>query len=124
LGQLAVPLSFPLLTPALGARFRRHRRSAALSSVQPAISVQPTEVIKDFLQNIAPGKIESAARRLVAENATYISLNFENAELKQILPYAGTSSSLEAFISTFSQVLKLWTIEEFAIGDIFGAGET
>src|SRR5262245_47258599 len=87
------------------------------------MSVQPTEVIQDFLQNIAPGKIESAARRLVADNATYISLNFENPELKQILPYAGTSSSPEAFIFTFSQVLKLWTIEEFTITDIFSAGE-
>jgi hypothetical protein len=56
-------------------------------------TVQPTEVVKDFLQNIAPGKLEGAAQRLVADNATYISLNFENPELKQILPYTGTASS-------------------------------
>lgn len=38
------------------------------------MSTQATEVIKEFLANTATEKIESAARRFVAEDATYISL--------------------------------------------------
>jgi len=53
-----------------------------------------------------------AARRLVAEDATYISLNFENPELKRVLPWIGTSSGPEAFISTFTRVATYWPIED------------
>ena len=61
------------------------------------MSTQPTEVIKEFLANTATEKVEVAARRLVAEDATYISLNFDNPELKQILPWTGTSKGPQAF---------------------------
>ncbi len=44
------------------------------------MSTQPTEVIKEFLANTATEKVEAAARRLVAEDATYISLNFDNPD--------------------------------------------
>src|SRR5271155_3859659 len=64
-----------------------------------------------------------AARRLVAEDATYISLNFENPELKRVLPWTGTSSGPEAFISTFTRVATYWTIEAFEISDLFGSAE-
>ena len=39
----------------------------------------------------------------MAEDAIYISLNFEDPELKRVLPWTGTSSGPEAFIrSPFS----------------------
>lgn len=83
----------------------------------------PTEVVAEFLQNTAPDKIEAAAERLVAKDATYISLNFNNPELKAILPWTGTSKGREAFTSTFIRVAKYWTIEEFRVFDLFGEGE-
>ena len=67
--------------------------------------------------------MEAAAHRLVADNATYISLSFDNPELKRILPWTGTSSGQRAFIDTFKRVAKYWTIEDFAVTDLFGAGE-
>jgi uncharacterized protein len=87
------------------------------------MSTQPIEVIKEFLANTASDKVEAAARRLVAEDATYISLNFDNPELKQILPWTGTSKGPQAFIDTFSRVAKWWTIEGFAVTDLFSEGE-
>jgi hypothetical protein len=60
---------------------------------------------------------------LVAADATYISLNFDNPELKRILPWTGTSSGPQAFISTFVGVAKYWTIEDFQITSLFGVGE-
>jgi hypothetical protein len=70
------------------------------------MSTQPTEVIKEFLANTATDKVEAASRRLIAEDATYISLNFDNPELNQILPWTGTSKGPQAFIDTFSRVAK------------------
>src|SRR5271167_4268924 len=96
------------------------RRSSCLWKVKP-MTQSPTDVIADFLQNTAPNKVEAAARRLVAEDAAYISLNFENPELKRVLPWTGTSSGPEAFISTFTRVATYWTIEAFEISDLFGS---
>ena len=59
----------------------------------------------------------------MAEDAIYISLNFENPELKRVLPWTGTSSGPEAFISTFTRVATYWTIEAFEISDLFGSAE-
>lgn len=87
------------------------------------MSTQPTEIVRDFLANTAPDKVEAATRRLVADDATYVSLNFDNPELKRIMPWAGTSKGAQAYIDTFSRVAKWWTIEDFAITDIFSAGE-
>lgn len=83
----------------------------------------PTEIVSDFLQNTAPDKVEAAARRLVADDATYISLNFDNPELKRILPWTGTAKGPQAFIDTFSRVAAYWTIEDFSVTDLFGVGE-
>lgn len=82
-----------------------------------------TDVVTEFLSNTAVDKIEAAAKRLVAEDAIYVSLNFDNPELKKILPWTGTARGREAYTSTFIGVAKYWTIEDFQIFELFGAGE-
>jgi ketosteroid isomerase-like protein len=82
-----------------------------------------TRIVTEFLNNTAPDKVEAAAERLVAEDATYISLNFDNPELKKILPWTGTQKGREAYTSTFLGVAKFWVIEDFKIFDLFGAGD-
>lgn len=84
---------------------------------------QPLEVVKEFLENTAPGKVDAAARRLVAKDATYISLNFDNPELKKIEPWTGTAKGPEAFSNTFSRVARYWTIEAFSVSDMFASGD-
>lgn len=83
----------------------------------------PVDIVHEFLQNTAPDKVEAAAERLVAEDAEYVSLNFDNRELQKILPWTGTSKGREAYTSTFIGVAKYWTIEDFAVTALFGAGE-
>jgi len=87
------------------------------------MNTTPTDVVKEFLQNTAPDKVEAAARRLVADDATYISLNFDNPDLKRILPWTGTSKGRQSFIETATRVAGYWTIEEFNVSDLFGAGD-
>lgn len=98
--------------------------SVANAQAQTTSSGTPaTEVVAEFLHNTAPDKVEAAAQRLVAEDATYISLNFDNPELKKILPWTGTAKRRQAYTSTFIRVAKWWTIEDFKIADLFGSGE-
>lgn len=87
------------------------------------MAASPTDVVSEFLQNTAPDKIEDAAGRLVAEDATYVSLNFDNPELKRILPWTGTSPGRQSFIDTVTRVANYWTIEDFNVTDLFGDGD-
>lgn len=80
-------------------------------------------IVADFLNNTGADKVEAAAKRLVAPDATYISLNFENPELKQIIPWVGTQKGPEAYSSSITRVQQFGTLEDFKVLDIFGAGE-
>lgn len=51
------------------------------------MSTKPTKVVKKLLANTLNPDV---VRELVAPDATYISLNYENPDLTKILPYAGT----------------------------------
>ncbi len=79
-------------------------------------------VVMDFLSNTAPDKVEAAAIRLVSPAAVYISLNFDNPELKKIEPWTEAAKGPAAYSSTFL-VAEFWKIEDFAITDKLASGE-
>lgn len=106
-GMLLIHISAPAQQPSTPATFR-----------------EPISVVKEFLENTAPDKVGAAAKRLVAPDAIYVSLNFSNPELKEIEPWAGTSKGPEGFSSTFERVATYWKIEDFKVTDIFGTGES
>ena len=78
------------------------------------------EVVKAILDN--PTDLDSV-KELVAPDATYVSLNYDNPELKRLMPWAGTQTGPEAIVSTYTRVGRYWKNEGFEIGDIFEAGE-
>lgn len=80
-------------------------------------------VVIDFLSNTALDKVEAAAERLVAPDAVYVSLNFDNPELKRIEPWTGTDKGPGAYSGTFLRVANYWDIEDFTVTDSFAAGE-
>lgn len=86
-------------------------------------SASSLTVAMDFLSNTAPDKVEAAAARLVAPDAVYVSLNFDNPELKKIEPWAGTAKGPGAYSSTFLRVAAYWKIEDFTITDKLASGE-
>jgi ketosteroid isomerase-like protein len=86
-------------------------------------SADSLSVVMEFLSNTAPDKVEAAAERLVAPDATYVSLNFDNPELKEILPWTGTYKGPKAYSYTFMQVANYWKIEDFAVTDTIASGE-
>ena len=50
---------------------------------------------------------------LVAPGATYVSLNFDNPELRQIMPWTGTRTGPEAVLDTYTRVNRFWHGEAF-----------
>lgn len=80
----------------------------------------PVEIVQQYLANLTAPDVVHA---LVAEDATYVSLNDEDAELKKILPWAGTSRGPDAFMDTFTRVFQYWDARDFRIDEAFGEGE-
>lgn len=114
---LAFATSFSALTAAATTP------ALAQSEGKEAQSAASLAVVMDFLSNTAPDKVEAAAKRLVAEDATYVSLNFDNPELKKIEPWAGTGTGPSAYSSTFLRVANYWSIEDFSVTDKIASGE-
>ena len=78
------------------------------------------DIVKAILDN--PTDLASV-KELVAPDATYVSLNYDNPELKRLMPWAGTQTGPEAVVSTYSRVGRYWKNERFKIEEIFEAGE-
>ena len=84
------------------------------------MSKTPVEIVQALLQG---SKDPAVVHALVAPDATYVSLNYENPELKKIMPWAGTATGPEAVLSTYTTVAERWESQAFDIEAIFGAGE-
>ena len=80
----------------------------------------PTELVKALLDDPTNPEV---VKSLVAPDATYVSLNYANDDLKRIMPWAGTAKGPDAVLSTYMRVGAYWKNEGFAIRDLFGEGE-
>jgi uncharacterized protein len=89
-----------------------------------AVAKSPTEVLQEFLAGaFDPERLEDVAERLVAEDATYVSLNFDDPDLARLMPWAGTKHGRQAFIDNFAGVRHSWTNEVFEATDVLTDGE-
>ena len=57
----------------------------------------PIDVVGEWLQHLLDPEV---VNRIVAPDATYISLNSKDAELNKIMPWAGTSHGPQAFLDS------------------------
>ncbi len=82
--------------------------------------MQPTDVVRQILADPTNPEV---VNRLVAPDATYVSLNYNNPELKRIMPWTGTATGPDAILGTYSRVMRYWTSEAFDVEELFSAGE-
>jgi ketosteroid isomerase-like protein len=80
----------------------------------------PIATVVTLLTNLADA---NAIRSLVAEDATYVSLNYNNPNLKKIMPWCGTNVGVSAFVNNLSMVYQCWETIEFNPGEIFGSDD-
>ena len=75
----------------------------------------PKDVLRAILAD--PTNPEHVAR-LVAPDATYVSLNFSDPDLKRVMPWAGTWKGPAGIVQTFVDVARYWDerqLEEIAL---------
>jgi ketosteroid isomerase-like protein len=80
----------------------------------------PVELVSHWLQNLVDPDV---IHELVAPDATYVSLNTDNPELKKIDPWAGTSVGPQAFLDNLNGIFSAWDVEAFNVGAIFGSDQ-
>jgi len=80
----------------------------------------PIEVVGQWLQNLLDPDV---VNRVVAPDATYVSLNTENAELGKILPWAGTSHGPQAFLGNLGKIFTRWETQAFNVTTMFASDE-
>jgi ketosteroid isomerase-like protein len=84
------------------------------------MSASPIDVVGEWLQNLLDPDV---VNRVVAPDATYVSLNTEDAELNRIMPWAGTSHGPEAFLGNLGAMFTRWENQAFNVTTMFASGE-
>jgi hypothetical protein len=80
----------------------------------------PIEIVGEWLQNLLDPEV---VKRLVAPDATYVSLNSDNPELKKIMPWTGTSTGPQAFLDNLGTMFTRWENQAFNVTAMFGSDE-
>jgi len=83
-------------------------------------SSSPIDVVNRWLQNLLDPEVVNG---LVAPDATYVSLNTEDAELSKIMPWAGISYGPQAFLDNLGEMFNRWENQAFNVSEIFASGE-
>ncbi len=84
------------------------------------MSPSPLEVVDTWLQNLLDPDV---VNRVVAPDATYVSLNTDDPELAKIMPWAGTSQGPQAFIDNLANMFTRWENQAFNVTAVFAADE-
>ncbi|AGY57222.1 nuclear transport factor 2 family protein [Gloeobacter kilaueensis] len=80
------------------------------------------EIVQELLKGATQPEV---VNRFVAPDATYVSLTFDNPDLKKLMPWAGThkNGGPAGVLKVFQELNTFWTIEDLEVHDAFGEGE-
>jgi ketosteroid isomerase-like protein len=84
------------------------------------MSTSPIDVVGQWMQNLLDPEV---INRVVAPDATYVSLNTQDTELSKIMPWAGTSHGPQAFIGHLTMMFTRWENQAFNVTTMFASGE-
>ena len=128
LGRFSVTIDKGLIMSPIARTLRNAVASVALASLastafaqapstaEPASQASPLAVLKTILSN--PTDLDFV-KQYTTDDFTYVSLNYEHPELKQVLPWAGTTKGTEGLVQTFIDVNRYWTVHDFQVQDSF-----
>jgi ketosteroid isomerase-like protein len=80
----------------------------------------PIEVVGQWLHNLLDPNVVNS---VVAPDATYVSLNTDDAELSKIMPWAGTSHGPQAFLDNLGEMFTRWENQAFNVTTMFASEE-
>lgn len=79
------------------------------------------EIVQELLKGATKPEV---VNRLVSPGAIYVSLTYDNPDLKKLMPWAGTHKDGPASVlKVFQELNTFWMIEDLEVQDAFGEGE-
>ena len=78
---------------------------------------EPKEIVQALLEGIHDPNV---VKELCTADVTYVSLNYNNPDLRKVMPWCGTGHGVDAIIKTFHRVAEFWIVDSFTPEDIFG----
>jgi ketosteroid isomerase-like protein len=76
-------------------------------------------VLQELLQNTSNLKV---LRQHMTPDATYVSLNFDNPELKKVMPWTGTHKGPQELFDVFAAIQRFWKTVDFKVTDTIEQG--
>jgi uncharacterized protein len=104
-------------TPSEGNSGNRRDRPHQRENQQMATSL--TNVLQQVLQNTTNVQV---LRQLMTPDATYVSLNFDNPELKKVMPWTGTHKGPQSLPEVFEAIQRFWKTLDFKVTDAIEQG--
>ena len=83
------------------------------------MSTNLTAVLEQILQNTSNLKV---LRQLMTPDATYVSLSFDDPELKKVMPWTGTHKGPQALPDVFGAMQRFWKTLDFKVTDTIEQG--
>jgi ketosteroid isomerase-like protein len=83
------------------------------------MSTNLTEVLQQLLQNTTNLNV---VKQLMTPDASYVSLNFDNPDLKKIMPWAGTHQGPQSLPEVFWAIQRYWKTLDFKVTDTIEQG--
>ena len=83
------------------------------------MSTNLAAVLQQLLQNTSHLKV---LPRLMTPDVTYVSLNFDNPELKKVEPWTGTHKGPQALSDVFAAIRSFWKTLDFKVTDAIEQG--
>jgi ketosteroid isomerase-like protein len=83
------------------------------------MSTNLTAVLQELLQNTSNLKV---LKQLMTPDATYVSLSFDNPELKKVMPWTGTHTGPQALSDVFAAIQRFWKTLDFKVTDTIEQG--
>jgi ketosteroid isomerase-like protein len=84
------------------------------------MSTNLTAALQELLQNTSNLNV---LRQLMTPDATYVSLNFDNPELKRIMPWTGTHKGPQELHKVFTAIRSFWKTLDFKVTDTIEQGD-
>jgi ketosteroid isomerase-like protein len=84
------------------------------------MSTSLTAVLQQMLQNTTNLAV---LKELMTADSTYVSLNFDNAELKKVMPWTGTHKGPQSLPEVFGAIQRFWTTLDFKVTDTLEQGD-
>jgi ketosteroid isomerase-like protein len=78
------------------------------------MSTNLTAVLQELLQNTSNLKL---LQQLMTPDVTYVSLNFDNPELKRVMPWTGKHKGSQALFEVFAAIQRYWKTLDFKVTD-------